>query len=119
MEGTIVFIHENQDHEVPSKNQYLPADRPDHPAGDGLAGNSLRGGGYRLPGGISARDEQLINATAGFILGMAGWLVVWRREVFVKDLGVTVRGRWAVFWGFVTVALFWGAGVWFLVQAFN
>ena len=71
------------------------------------------------PGGISARDEQLIYATVSFILGMAGWLVVWRREVFVKDLGVTVRGRWAVFWGFVTVALFWGAGVWFLVQAFN
>ena len=70
------------------------------------------------PGGISARDEQLIYATVSFILGMAGWLVVWRREVYVKDLGATLRGKWAVFWGFVAVALFWGAGVWFLVKAF-
>ncbi len=42
-------------------------------------------------GGISARDEQLIYATVSFILGMAGWLVIWRREVYVKDLGVTFR----------------------------
>ena len=66
------------------------------------------------PGGISPLDELLIYATVSFILGMAGWLVVWRREVYVRELGVTIRGKRAVFWGAVTVALFWGAGVWFL-----
>ena len=71
------------------------------------------------PGGISARDEQLIYSTVSLVLGMAGWLVVWRREVYVKDLGVMLRGRWAVFWGAVTVALFWGVGVWFMLRAFT
>src|SRR3989304_5831956 len=62
------------------------------------------------PGGISARDEQLIYSTVSLVLGMAGWLVVWRREGYVKDLGVMLRGGWGVFWG---------AGVWFMLRAFT
>lgn len=70
-----------------------------------------------FPGGISVRDENLIYAVMAFILGFAGWAVVWRREVFVRDLGRRIQGKWAAFWGFVTVALFWGAALWFADKA--
>lgn len=71
-----------------------------------------------FPGGIDPKTGNLIYAGMAFILGMAGWVVVWRREVFVKDLGRKIEGKWAIMWGYVTVALFWGAGVWFLLQGF-
>ncbi len=69
-----------------------------------------------FPGGINPATGNLIYAGMAFILGMAGWVVVWRRDVFVKDMGRTIDGKSAVFWGYVTVALFWGAGIWFLFQ---
>lgn len=72
-----------------------------------------------FPGGISARDQYLIYAIMAFILGFTGWAVVLRREVFVKDLGRRIDGKWALFWGAVTVALFWGAALWFAVKAFS
>ena len=69
-----------------------------------------------FPGGINPATGNLIYAGMAFILGMAGWVMVWRREVFVKDLGRKIEGKWAAFWGYATVVLFWGAGVWFLFQ---
>jgi hypothetical protein len=69
-----------------------------------------------FPGGINPATGNLIYAGMAFILGMAGWVVVWRREVFVRDLGRKVEGNQAAFWGYVTVFLFWGAGIWFLFQ---
>jgi hypothetical protein len=69
-----------------------------------------------FPGGINPANGNLIYAGMAFILGMAGWVVVWRREVFVKDLGRTIEDKWAAFWGYATVVLFWGTGVWFLFQ---
>lgn len=69
-----------------------------------------------FPGGIHPATGNLIFAGMAFILGMAGWVVVWRREVFVKDLGRKIQSRWAAFWGYVTVVIFWGTAVWFLFQ---
>jgi hypothetical protein len=69
-----------------------------------------------FPGGINPATGNLIYSGMAFILGMAGWVVVWRREVFVKDLGRRVEGRWAAFWGYAVVVLFWGTGIWFLFQ---
>ncbi|MCL5429353.1 MAG: hypothetical protein M1347_06105 [Chloroflexi bacterium] len=72
-----------------------------------------------FPGGIDPNTGNLIYAGMAFILGIAGWVVVWRREVLVKDLSRKIEGRWAAFWGYLTVAIFWSAGVWFLVQGFG
>lgn len=69
------------------------------------------------PGGISPQAENLLYAAVSFIFGFAGWAVVWKQKTFVRDLGRTIQGKWAVFWGFVTVALFWGAAIWFLVTS--
>lgn len=69
-----------------------------------------------FPGGINPATGNLIYAGMAFILGMSGWVVVWRREVFVKDLGRPMDGKQAAFWGYVVVAIFWGPGIWFLFQ---
>jgi hypothetical protein len=69
-----------------------------------------------FPGGINPATGNLIYAGMAFILGIAGWVVVWRREVNVKDLARKIEGERAAFWGYLTVALFWGTGVWFLFQ---
>lgn len=71
-----------------------------------------------FPGGIDPATGNLIYAGMAFILGMAGWVVVWRRELFVKSNGKKNEGRKAAFWGYVMVAIFWGAGIWFLLQRF-
>ena len=68
-----------------------------------------------FPGGIDPNTGNLIYAGMAFILGMAGWVVVWRRQAPVKDLSRKIEGKWAAFWGYVTVLLFWGAGVWLLL----
>lgn len=72
-----------------------------------------------FPGGISTRDENLIYAILAFILGFAGWAVVWRREVFVRDRGSSIEGKSASTWGYIAVALFWAAALWFAIQAFQ
>ncbi len=69
-----------------------------------------------FPGGINPATGNLIYAGMAFILGISGWVVVWRRDVFVKDLGRNIEGKRAAFWGYATVVLFWGAGIWFLFQ---
>lgn len=69
-----------------------------------------------FPGGINPATGNLIYSGMAFILGMAGWVVVWRPEVFVKDLDRKIEGKWAAFWGYAIVVLFWGTGVWFLFQ---
>jgi hypothetical protein len=69
-----------------------------------------------FPGGIHPATGNLIYAGMAFILGMAGWAVVWRGEVYVKDIGRKINGKWAKFWGYFTIILFWGAGIWFLFQ---
>jgi hypothetical protein len=69
-----------------------------------------------FPGGIDPVTGNLIYAGMAFILGITGWVVVWRREVFVKDLGRKIEGKWAAFWGYLTIVIFWGAGIWFLLQ---
>lgn len=70
------------------------------------------------PGGISPFAEKINLALLSFLLGFAGWVVVWRRDVYVNDLAKTISGKWAVFWGAVTILIFWGAGTWLVVQAY-
>ncbi|MEX2143294.1 MAG: hypothetical protein WD740_01755 [Anaerolineales bacterium] len=69
------------------------------------------------PAASPPRDEDLIISTVAFILGLAGWAVVWRQEGRFRDTGVTANWKWAVFWGLVYLLLFWGAGLWFLISA--
>ncbi|MEX1247792.1 MAG: hypothetical protein WEA61_04875 [Anaerolineales bacterium] len=71
-----------------------------------------------VPGTVPARTEALIYAGMGLILGLAGWIVVWRREAFVPDRGGKIEEKRALFWGYVAVIIFWGAAAWFLWQAF-
>lgn len=69
-----------------------------------------------FPGGINPATGNLIYAGMAFILGIAGWVVVWRKEVFVKEVDRKIEGERAIFWGYVTVVIFWGTGTWFLFQ---
>ncbi|HLD94899.1 MAG TPA: hypothetical protein VI703_11920 [Anaerolineales bacterium] len=63
-----------------------------------------------FPGGINPATGNLIYGGMAFILGIAGWVVVWRRGRWNAD------NTWATFWGYAIVALFWGTGIWFLFQ---
>lgn len=69
-----------------------------------------------VPGEVPQETLNLIYGLGCAILGLAGWAVIWRKEVFVVDLGRTIKGRWAVFWGMAAVVIFWGTALWFLAQ---
>ena len=69
------------------------------------------------PGGISPRDRDLILSTMSIILGLGGWLLVWR-HLAAWRAGEKLSDKWDAFWGLLSILVFWGAALWFLVSAF-